>query len=531
MKLTINAVANRTFFIEVPYEAKDKFKDTVDSCKWDKKNKWWEVPGSMDNLMKLASNFEVDYSSINSYVKILSAEQDKVKYINKIRNDPSWRLNGEYEYLYRHQCVALEAARSFNQYALFLDTGTGKTLTSIEIIKHYKKRTLVVCPLTIIEDAWLSDIKKFAPQLVAVNLWASNKEKRLQKLKIPSHICIINFEGLKILEKELMKQNFGVIIVDESSKMKDPNSQITKCLLRFAKHIPNRYILSGSPASNSPLEYWAQMNFIDLTILGSNFYRYRNQFFTSDYMGYNWFISNENRKKIMERIKRKAIFFSKDECLDLPEKIFQVRKIQMSDDQKAAYKNMKNDLVIELRDTIISASNQVTKIMKLRQVTSGFVYNGGKPIKIADTKFKELINVLDEIGNHQVIIWVNFHFEGHALMDNFKDRACALWGNIKDDVRRDSIEGFKCGKYQYLIANPASAAHGLTFVNCQYAVYFSLSYSAELWKESQDRIHRIGQTKNATYIYLLCEKSIEEKIYEALQNKRKISEECLGWLK
>ena len=537
MKAEILKKVSHNFAVRVPYESKDLLKISCDSYKWDKKNKYWLVPATKESFIKLRDNFkELDFNeSIRQYLWQLHEQEQKIEYIHKIRNDPEWRLNGKLSYLYSHQCVAFESARTFNSFAFFLDTGTGKTAVSIEIIKHYGLKTLVVCPLSIIEAAWLSDIQKFSSSqegLKAISLWASSKSKRLEKLAANRHqVYIINFEGLKILEKELIGANFGLIIIDESSKMKDFKSQTSKCILRFANHIPKRYILSGSPAPNTPLEYWAQINFVDPTLFPDNFYRFRNlYFFQSDYMGYKYDITPENKRKLMDIIKRKAIFYSKDECLDLPEKIYQERIIEMSKPQAVAYKQMKIDLMIKIQDKTISVTNQIAKIMKLRQVTSGWIYHEVGPIKIADTKINELKDVLSEIGDKQVIIWIQFHFEGHALMDIFKEKACSLWGDLNHDQRERSISDFQTGKKQYLIANPATAAHGLTFVNCQYAIYFSLSYSAELWKQSQDRIHRIGQAKNVTYIYLLCNNSIDLKIYEILRSKKKLSEECLSWL-
>ena len=527
-------VLNNEFMVKVPYEGKDVIKQIVDSYKWLPDHKAWKIPTSLEAMQAIKQNFTLNLTEeALAIIADLILEQKRIDYIEMIKKDVNWRLDGRLNYLYRHQCIAFEAAKNFPQYALFLDTGTGKTLTSIEIIKHYNLKTLVVCPLSIIESAWLDDIKKFAPELKAISLWDKTKAQRLRRLEIKSQVYIINFEGFKMLQKELEKANFQIIIIDESSKMKNNKSQITKALLDFSNKINYRYILSGSPAPNSPLEFWAQMAFVDPNLLGDNFYRFRNNwFYQSDWSGYQYSITPPNKEKLMRKIGRKAIFFAKDDCLDLPDKTYVTRKIEMSDVQKAAYQQMKDDLLLEIEGKTIIASNQIAKIMKLRQVTSGYIYDESRgTIKISDTKFNELFDVLDEIGDRQVIIWIQFHFEGVELMKHFKEKACALWGDVKAEDRITAINQFKSGQKQYLIANPATAAHGLTFTNCQYSIYFSLSYSAELWKQSQERIHRIGQAKNVTYIYLICKDSIDEKIYTALQGKKKISDECLNWLK
>ena len=224
MKATSLKKIDHRWAVRIPYEGKDILKTSCDSYKWDKKNKYWLVPATKNSFVKLRENFkELDFDEdVRQYLWHLQDEEKRIEYIHKIRNDPDWRLNGSLSYLYNHQCVAFEAARTLDQFALFLDTGTGKTAVAIEIIKYHCVKSLVICPLSIIEAAWLSDINKFSPDLKAVSLWAPTKQKRLELLSSNSHqVYIINFEGFKMLEKELIQANFRLVIVDESSKMKN----------------------------------------------------------------------------------------------------------------------------------------------------------------------------------------------------------------------------------------------------------------------------------------------------------------------
>jgi len=159
--------------------------------------------------------------------------------------------------------------------------------------------------------------------------------------------------------------------------------------------------------------------------------------------------------------------------------------------------------------------------MKLRQITSGFAYNEGAVLSIGKpSKLIELESLIEELGNTQIIIWVNFKFEAHQVIESLTKigTVTTLYSETKDKDR--SIEDFKTGRARFMVANPHSAAHGLTLVNCSTMIYYSLDYSYEAHRQSQHRIHRIGQTKTCLYIYLLAENTIDEDILNVLNGKK-----------
>jgi SNF2 family DNA or RNA helicase len=183
---------------------------------------------------------------------------------------------------------------------------------------------------------------------------------------------------------------------------------------------------------------------------------------------------------------------------------------------------------LRFADEEVLATTALTELMKARQLTSGFCYGREGIHLLGHSKLKELKDLLDEIGNKPVIIWCNFQQEVELLLREIPD-SVALWGGTDD--RQAVIKQFKNGTATRLIANPQSAAHGLTFVNAANAIYYSMSYSYELMKQSQDRIHRIGQGKKCTYHYLLADGTIDEVIYQAVQEKKDLSESVLAYLK
>jgi SNF2 family DNA or RNA helicase len=452
--------------------------------------------------------------------------------------------------LFKHQIEAIERGKVANV-ALFHDCGTGKTATALNIIAHHKVNgftpALVVCPLSIIDAAWLEDCRKFTPELSIVSLWSKKPTERLKRLNEQHDIYVINFDAFKGLYKEIAAKRFGVLIVDESSKMKCPKTQITRALLSFAGipfrgspyktnyTIPYRYVLSGTPAPNSEAEYWPQIKMITGPggrCFNDNFYAFRNTFFLSIPLGLTgqklFKFRDVMREEFMARMKTVTHIVRKADALDLLPQVHEIRKVYLSPDEATAYETFKRDLVLHFEDTTILAANALTEVMKLRQLSSGFAYTDTGVRQTGTSKLKELKELLEEIGDKQVIIWCNFRHEISELQKELPS-SDALWAGTPD--RDKTINGFKAGQFQYLICNPMSAAHGLTFTNCSYAVYFSLNYSYEMQKQSQDRIHRIGQTDKCTYYYLIAAKTVDEIIYKAVGKKENLSNTILNYLR
>lgn len=460
--------------------------------------------------------------------------------------------------LYGHQIKGLARGKQGN--CLFnWECGTGKTALALSLINYYRGRgngpALVICPLSIIEPAWVADCDKFFSELSIASLWGKKPADRRKRLAENHDVYVANFETLKALYNDIAEKGFDVLIVDESSKMKNPKSQITRALLSLAgikfrgskfktdRIIPHRYCLSGTPAPNDESEYWPQVKFVTGPggqCLHDNFYAFRAQYFQRIPLGLTgqamYKFRESQRPQFLESLSPAVDVLRKADCLDLPEQVHEIRKVFLSPRERDAYDTMKNDLVLQFGDSMVLSQTALVEIAKLRQLTSGFIY-GEETYQIGQSKIKALQELLEEIGEHQVIIWANYKHEIQSLLYELSrpgGRYCqgiaeGLWGETK---HRDAIVGaFQRGECQYLIANPQSAGHGLTFTNCHYVVYFSLNYSYELQQQSQDRCHRIGQKHKVTYFYLVADKTIDETILRTLQRKGKFAAEAMSYLK
>lgn len=421
-------------------------------------------------------------------------------------------------FLRKYQKDIVNEALNAGSYGIFADTGTGKTIMGLEIAAHYKK-ILVLCPLSVIETAWIDDCKKFYSQKKVVNCWATSREKRIEALNQDADIYVMNYESYKILRNNIRKAGFDCMIVDESSCMKNMGSQLTSMILEMITVIPHRFVLSGCPTPNHNSEIFPQMKLVNSDIFGNNYYGFLARYFHQDMTNpHVWFQIEEDKERYMARLAEQSIFLNKEDCVDLPEKTFEVRKFKLSKEQRTHYDEIINDIQSHINEW--SKFEFTAKLMKLREITSGFIIRknakSSESIELNGDKKLVLGEILNEIGNHQVIIWCQFQHEIETLAERFGGVGLTSKTKDRDNIIRD----FKDGKIQYLFVHPKLLGKGLTFVNCTYNVYYSLSYSYEEFKQSQDRIHRIGQKNNCTYIIIQAQDTIEEKIYDCLMKKK-----------
>jgi len=423
-------------------------------------------------------------------------------------------------FLYGYQKEVVNKALNEEGYGLFLDTGCGKSICGLEIAKHIGK-TLVLCPLSVIETAWIDDCHNFYPDMNIVNCHGNSKQERIDKLYTVADVYVMNYESFKILKNEILHSNFKCMIVDESSVMKNMKSQITNDILSMIDVIPRRYVLSGTPNPNSNLELFPQMKFALPELFGASYYGWQATYFSQDRVDpHRWYQTPENKDKLFNRLSNGCVFLKKEDCVDLPPKVFEIKKFQLGKEQKKYYQ----DMIRNIQDNINEWSKFefTAKLMKLREIVSGFVINKDGSIIDFDTNKDILLEeTLNEIGNKPVIIWCQFQHEIYKLAEKYNGVALTSKTKNRDDI----IRQFRDGKIQRLFTHPKLLGKGLTFTNCTYNIYYSLSFSYEEFKQSQERIHRIGQNNKCTYIILQGQNTIDDKIYKCLKRKGNVVDE------
>jgi len=535
-------VENNKVLVWCRFEDKEMVK-AIGNYKFIKARSAWSFP--LKSLIKIVESLKIQhvsaeekshvervYEKLKREQKELNQRIDMADQIKKGQGDLS--LVPNIKECFTHQKQAIVIASMFSSYALFMETGTGKTLTAIKLIQFRRVPAMVVAPLSILESVWMHEIKKWGQKidkksgLTAVNLWKHPKE-----INKKYDVYVINYEQFKKIKD--LEKIVKFLIIDESAKMKNNKSRITKAILDQKDKIPHKLILSGKPAPNDLLEYWAQMALINDELLEDNYYKFRNKyFFSTGYGGYMYRPLPGAKETIMKNIAKQAYFIKKEDAIDLPERVFHVRSVEMEELQRIKYEELKRDNIMEFKSRTTLGSNELAKIMKLRQITSGFtITTDGAIVDISKRKLQELLAVLDEIDeSRQVIIWVHFHYEITMIKEALKkEKPLTLYGEMKQKEKEEAIDAFKAKKSRYIIAHPKSGGIGLNLQQCSYCIWYSISYSDEEFCQANDRIYRKGQKNTCTYVLLLAENSIDEVIYKALQSKERMSSACLAMLK
>lgn len=474
-----------------------------------------------------------------------------------IKNGPkeSCRVN-EHLTLMRHQQLGREIAKYQDRYAFFYDTRTGKTPLSLaimydDIVANPTHKWLVVCPLILIENAWIPDAAEFVPELSIVSCHAATPAKRIERIHSEANIYVTNTESFVKYREHFNNVGFTGCIVDESSDMKSTKSKVSKELVDFAQTVRRFYLLSGTPAPNGEHEYYMQLKAVDYYGVQQSYAQFKEHYFMN--MSFNpqyekLALRSDKRDELFSLIKKYALYVDKEDVLTTPGRTFHEVEFEMPPELKKHYNKLKNELYMELGDGLkITAPSTAAKLNKLNQVTSGFVidtqavkenkfYNEDRTelYNLSGYRFAKLIDILGEIGDEQVLIWANYKAEFKIIREALGDKCRCVYGETSITEKNEAIRLFKEGKVQYLVANPASADKGLTLTNAHISIYFSLNWSYELFKQSMERIYGDvkKQPKHCEYYIMIAKGTIDRVLYsDVLQGKGSASTAVLNHLK
>ena len=474
-----------------------------------------------------------------------------------IKNGPreSFKVN-EHLTLMRHQQLGREIARYQDRYAFFYDTRTGKTPLSLsimydDIVANPTHKWLVVCPLILIENAWIPDAAEFIPEIKVVSCHAATPAKRLERINSEASIYVTNTESFVKYREHFDKLHLAGCIIDESSDMKSPKSKVSKELVDFAQTLERFYLLSGTPAPNGEQEYYMQLRAVDYYGIQQSYSQFKEHYFVN--MSYNpqyekLALRPDKKDELFSLIRKYALYVDKEDVLTTPGRTFHEVEFEMPAELKKHYNKLKNELYMEVGDGLrITAPSAAAKLNKLNQVTSGFIidtqavkenkfYNEDKTelYQLSGYRFAKLIDLLGQIGDEQVLIWANYKAEFRIIQQALGNSCRCVYGETTLAEKNEAIKLFKEGKIQYLIANPASADKGLTLTNAHISIYFSLNWSYELFKQSMERIYGdvMKQPKHCDYYVMIAKGTIDRVLYsDVLQGKGEASYAVLNHLK
>jgi SNF2 family DNA or RNA helicase len=383
-------------------------------------------------------------------------------------------------------------------------------------------------------------------------LWQPNitktQQEKLESLfevETALHILIMNVEafstdkGVKFASK-FLNSHKTLMAVDESTTIKTPTAKRTKNIIDLGKSAKYRRIMTGSPITKNPLDLYTQCEFLDPWLLDfASYYSFRNRYAemkTMHLRGRSIQVVSEfkNLGELSETVKTFSERVLKEDCLDLPPKIFMKRHVALTVDQKRIYNQMKEQALAILNGKMTTTMTVLTQLMRLHQITCGhFTADDGSTQAVDSNRLNELMSILDETEG-KAIIWANYQLSVGEIIQRIikeygEDSYVHYYGLTSQEDRQDNIRKFQNDpKCRFIIGTPQTGGYGITLTQAHTVIYYSNSYDLEKRLQSEDRAHRIGQKKTVTYIDLIAEDTVDEKIVKALRDKINIASEVLG---
>jgi SNF2 family DNA or RNA helicase len=461
--------------------------------------------------------------------------------------------------LWSHQLEAVAKAKDRNDFALFFETGTGKTATAISILKSWcdrdqaKLKTLILCPPIVVRQ-WKEEIAKYSSFERSTVLLEGPGAKRLKTFSDQAQvnqIFITNYETLLMrpVFEEFVKTHLDVLICDESHKLKSPDVKRSKLAALLSKRVKRKIIMTGTPVLNTPMDLFSQFLVLDNGVtFGQNFFVFRATYFYDKNAGMpkhsyfpNWQPRPGLEEKIQALIGPKSLRVKKSECLDLPPLVKKEIPVELAKEQLCAYQEMRDELVAYLDDKVCVASMALTKLLRLQQIVTGFVsVESPEGDERTVHRFKDVPRVQalhdvleDVVPHHKVLVWACFK-ENYEQIRGVCERLgvgyVEITGERTETQKRQSVESFRQDDgVRVCIANPKAGGVGLNLIEASYSVYFSRTYSLEDDIQSEARNYRGGSERHAriTRIDLVTRRSVDEIILAALKQKQNIAENLL----
>lgn len=445
-----------------------------------------------------------------------------------------------------HQQIAVAKMLPTRVGALFMDMGIGKTRTTIEIAKIRQEkydRLFWFCPVSLKETICQEWKKHTDLPACLIKVW--DEQVSTECLPIDASVHIVGIESMSssarvILAYHAMVTEKSFVIVDESSYIKGYTSQRTERITALSAIARYRLILTGTPFTQGAVDLFAQMSFLSTKILGySSFYS-----FAANHLEYETRVNADGYKVRTGRIVRAhntdylaakiapyVYQVKKEECLDLPERLYETRYFDMTDEQYEYYQQAKHEILLDLEYDDWSSIAIFHLFTSLQSIVCGF-WTRTVPqtlekqhITMRHKRIRLLMETINSISDtEQVIIWAKYH---HAI-DEMKqaiekqygrEAYSEFHGGLSEKMRNDELTHWQSGNSRFLIATQSAGGHGLTLNNAAYALFYADGYKYSEREQAEGRNHRIGQTRRPTYISLCCSASIDDKIATALYRK------------
>ena len=561
--LTQISLGNNCLQLRCNYIEKDLTR-LVGGRSWNQETTAWEYPLRSEVLQELARIFPG--AKVDKQVKLALARQVEMEELAKITKLQDWKNAQPLEQLhlntkpFAHQIAGYNMGITLPATGLLFEQGCGKTLTAIAIMgtrfaRGEIGRVLIVAPASVV-PVWPKEfalhagfphkcralegpVKKRIEQLQeAVSIGDSPKPSKLASDQVCPHslaIVVINYEATWRMEEALINWKPDMIICDESQRIKTPGARQSKCLHKLGRMAKYRLVLTGTPVTQGPLDFYSQYKFLEPSIFGSSFYAFKAKYAimggyeNREVIGYN------NLPDLIKKAHSIAFRVRKEDALDLPEFTDQELYCELEAKAEKIYHQLAKESAAELEnDKLLTAANVLAKLLRLSQLTGGYLGDGeGEVHGVSKVKMKLLEETLSDLleAGKKVVIFARFVPEMRAirkLLDKKKVQYSFIAGEVKQQLRGEEVRRFQEEQEcRVFVAQIQTAGLGITLTAADTAIFYSLDYSFANYDQCRARIHRIGQQNKCTYIHLIARDTVDEKVLKALKAKKSVAEEIV----
>ena len=491
---------------------------------------------------------------------------DNIVYVGQVNRKIMQGATLQFEFKtqpYDHQRKALMESWAAEYYALFMEMGTGKSKVAIDNIAVLYEAgkvnaALIIAPKGVYDNWAKGEIETHFPDRIPRRImrWVPQKSQKYDRELVD--FITENFEGVKffVMNVEAFSSDRGVqaakaflyqnkdniMIVDESTTIKNRKAKRTQSLIKMRDYSKYRRILTGSPITKSPMDLFSQCDFLEEKCLGFNSYfafqaRYANvQKRTMGHKSFQEIVGYRRLDELTAKLDKFSNRVLKEDCLDLPDKVYIKREVPLTNEQKNVYNQMKLLALAQMDNgELATTASVLTQIMRLQQICCGHLQpDEGEMRQIKSNRLDELMNLSEEVQG-KAIIWATYSHDIQQITKSLRDRfgpeaVATYYGETAQDERQEIVQNFQNKNHplRFFVGQPKTGGYGITLTEANTVIYYSNSYDLEIRLQSEDRAHRIGQTSKVTYIDLVSPDTIDEKILQALRDKINIASKVLG---
>ena len=458
---------------------------------------------------------------------------------------------------FAHQSKALEMSWDKEVFAYFMEMGTGKSKVLIDNIAMLYNAgkingALIIAPKGVYKNWFDSEIPNHLPDYVEkkMGLWKTDPNakdlKPLFSTGAELHILIMNVEAFSTKKgvdfaKKFLSCHKTIIGIDESTTIKNPMAKRTRAIIELGLKCKFKRILTGSPVTKSPLDLFSQCYFLSPFLLGhESFYTFKTRYAITKQVNVSGrmiqlVVGYRNLPELSEKVKPFSYRVLKDDCLDLPKKTYMKRIVQLTDEQKRLYKTMKEKAIAFLNGKMVSTAAVITQLMRLHQITCGhFKSDDGDVQDVKSNRLNELMDVLEEVEG-KAVIWAHYRYDIEKIVEAItkqygENSVVTYYGDTSTEDRQLAIKKIQDpnSPVRFIVGTPQTGGYGITLTGASTMIYYSNGYDLEKRQQSEARIDRIGQEKPMTYIDIIAEGTVDDKIVKSLRKKVNIATEIMG---